>query len=240
MFAVNQSELQVPRALRAYGAEPWLKTVRIDPKTGGYRYKRYGLEQSRGGLLRELRRRFYDHYRENEVPSGRGLRAGKGSTKERGCMIDRQMLAAVRTGKKPPRQSRYTKALMDYWAKGHHILVAAQLPVEVPGWNRFTQADVITRNPMTGETWLWEVKSGMPPDWNFFQGNFAAPLQEVACTRAGMWQLQLHYTRCAVEAAGIPIDGSAVIQVYEAHRGALKVDIHEPPPWTGALPQLPQ
>ncbi len=80
---------------------------------------------------------------------------------------------------------------------------------------------------------------------------FKAPLSHVSCSKLGIWQLQLHYTRCGLEMAGLHISESRVIQVHgtgkkRIQKGALSapklssttIKVHLPALWTKQLPPL--
>lgn len=59
----------------------------------------------------------------------------------------------------------------------------------------------------------------------------------VPCTKFNIWNLQLHFTRKALEAAGVRIDESRILHVYDKITGKDKkkqihVDEHAPPEWT--------
>jgi hypothetical protein len=147
----------------------------------------------------------------------------------------------VRTGKAPKRAHKMTKSLLHYWIKEKkHTLQASQLPVEIEGgWNKMTQADIITRDEITGDLYLWEVKTGFPVGGFRQQDNFKAPLADVKCTKYNIWQLQLYYTRQALEQKGLRFKEANVIQIYEKKKEReLIIKIHPQEDWLSRAPNL--
>ena len=210
-----------------------------------------------GGLVEALRIRYYPHVdAAGEAAKKRRWKRVKvqGSNAATGKRIDAQLMWCV-TGNAlalpkplPPRPHKWTKALLAHWRALGHTLQAAQLPVVVAQWARFTQADMITRDAK-GALWLWEVKTGVPVGATRKNGTFAlAPFASVPCTKYAQWQLQLYYTRKALEeSAGLQFAGARVIQVYgEKGRPEPIVKVHDEPAWIRALlapqppPRIPQ
>jgi hypothetical protein len=236
MFAVNPSEIQVEAQFRDYLESERVRSISHNGKA--YTMKTPEGRIRYGGLLAELKRKFYPHFEELQRDEyERRKRGPRGSNTSLGKLVDRQIMEWVRTGKNPKRQSKFTAALRKVWRDRVHVQQAAQVPVFIPEWQIVTQADVITRSPMTGKTCLWEVKTGMPHDLGMMQGKFSAPMQDVCATKLNIWHLQLHYTALALRTAGLTIDETRIIQVY-GNGKRVTVDIHEPPPWTEKLPRF--
>ncbi len=238
-------------SLAQHLASPFVQTVRHADR-GGYRVRvGGGRELVWGGLLKMLESTYYPHYKSNRSRRNHKTVAIKGSSRSQGKRVDAD-LAAYTAGTKPyPKLHRMAQALVDHWRDSGHELVACQVPVQVE-YGRVTQADVITRDTLTGRLWLAEIKSGWPVSLERKQGTFAGSLAHVECTKKNIWQLQLLRTQMALEAAGVEFAGASVIQVYEtrpdtpivnesgkrkrAAKGPLKIKVHPQPAWTGREP----
>ncbi len=184
-----------------------------------------------GGLHSLLKKYFYPDYNPKKKSIAHKTNM-KSSTSSHGKIVDKQLLQIL--GKIPvTRRLAETKAILDYFESIGHIGQAAQLPVEIPKANRLTQADYITKCKVTGELWLWEVKTGgknlehevATVYFNHIKG-------EVPCTQTNIWQIQLHFTRKSLEVAGVPIKQARVIQVgkhqFSEH---VRVLVHPQPDW---------
>lgn len=165
----------------------------------------------------------------------------RGSSSKVGKQVDTELMrycaGTLKVGHK------FTVKLVYTWTKemGHSVQ-ACQLPVLLAGeHNAMTQADVITRDERSGELWLWEVKTGAPVSLhrvNKTTPRMRGALSSVPCTKFNAWHLQLHLTRKACVAAGIPIAHARVIQVFERKlKGSVVVEVkqHVPPEWTARL-----
>lgn len=227
--------------LAEYLASEFVQTARYDESSKRYRFQVGGVVHEAGGLLSMLRDRHYPHYVEGAVPQKRFSIAGKPSTALQGIRIDDDMMRLVQTGR-PEDLHPMSRALLRHWQVKGHTVVAAQVPVRVAE-HRMTKADVLTRDDKTQKLWMWEVKSGMCAALQCKQGemqNIPASSADgggIPCTKAGQWQLQCEYTRRALVAAGLPIKGARVIQVYESRkgRGVICIKEHRTASWLKQL-----
>jgi len=227
--------------LRTHLASVTAQSARYDRTTKSYKYELGGRTISCGGLINMLRAKYYHHYQDNRSKRAKTCKI-KGSSSSKGKCVDRQ-IAKTTAGKKVSRMSPLTKGLLEYWSINGHVLEAAQVPVELPGWFKMTQADVITRHMVTGQLWLWEVKTGAPVGFHVKQGKMTGGtvISDIDCTKLNIWHLQLHHTKMALEAAGVKIAHANVIQIHElrepdapqAHPTLLKV--HQQPEWVKRL-----
>lgn len=239
-FATSLDPYSLHPLLNQYIQLDAVKSAHFNDKDGRYHYTKHGQRVACGGLVETLKYRFCPHYKDNR--SKRNWKSNvRGSSKEQGKKIDNQLLEYVRTGKAPKRAHKMTKSLLHYWIKEKkHTLQASQLPVEIEGgWNKMTQADIITRDESTGDLYLWEVKTGFPVGGFRQQDNFKAPLADVKCTKYNIWQLQLHYTRQALEQKGLRFKEANVIQIYEKKKEKeLIIKIHPQEDWLSRAPNL--
>jgi hypothetical protein len=213
------------------------RTLCFDDEMERYAYMRYGTRHFAGGLHRRLRARYYPHYRDNRSRRKWRTTQIRGSTAAQGKRVDREICEAV--GAAPGRGLHaYTQRILRHWREAGHTLRAAQVASDVRTLQCMTQADAITTGP-DGRLWLWEIKTGVPVGFLRQQGMMRAPLQDVKCTKANQWQLQLHYTRRGLEAAGVPIAEARILHVYEKKRARKEVELvcAERPqePWLRAL-----
>lgn len=202
-----------------------------------YTYHKGGRPVRVGGLNKALRWRYYAHYQDNRSKRDWKTTKIKGSSKEEGILVDTEVSLYVENRHRLVTQQKARRLLATWEAMGH-TLQAGQVPVELPvtllGGQRLTQADLITRHRETGELWLWEIKCGAPIGFHRKQGVFAnmpEDADDVACTKLGIWHLQLHFTCESLKAAGVDIRHARVIQIHENKVEGLRVDIHEPPAW---------
>lgn len=205
-----------------------------------------------GGLLQLVKNRFYSHYKNTRRRYRKTQK--KGSSKKIGSKVDddvkhaiTDVLGGVQVGDdtRDTKKRRYktykyhplSKALLSHIHEMGHSLEAAQVPVVIPGVFKMTQADLITRNK-EGNLHLWEVKTGFPVGGYTKQGKLCGT--DVDCTKYNIWQLQLHYTRKALESAGVDIADASVIQVYkDSTQTQPVVKVHpEKTEWTNRLPQM--
>jgi hypothetical protein len=242
LFAVSQKETLDPQ-LESYIKRDAVQTARFVEDR--YQYVKHGQRVACGGLVETLRYRFYPHYKDNRSKRKWHVKT-KGSSKEQGKRVDSELLQYTRTGKVEKKAHKMTSALLDYWIKKrNHTLQAAQLPVEIEGgWNKMTQADVITRDEKTGDLYLWEVKTGFPVGGFVKQDFFRAPFSAVKCTKYNIWQLQLHYTREALEQKGLRFKEANVIQIYEKiekkekSKRELVIKVHPQESWLSDAPKV--
>lgn len=226
-------------SLSQYAQNPAVKSATFNPETGCYRYKAHGQEISCGGLVNTIKYRFCPHYEDNRSKR-RGKRVNvRGSDKKLGKRVDSQLLQYVHVGKRPKRCNPLTAALLDHWHNSGHVLEACQLPVVLGGgWNKMTQADVITRNTLTNQLCLWEVKTGFPVGGFRTQDTFKAPLNKVKCTKYRIWQLQVHYTREGLINGGLFLEAANVIQVYNTKKNGIQIKVHTEEPWLKDAPKI--
>jgi hypothetical protein len=227
-------------ALVKYIKTPAVQSASFDPTDGKYHYSAHGNQIACGGLVQTLKYRLYPHYKDNRSYRRNKKTNVRGSSKEQGKRVDSQLLQYVHVGKRPKRVNPMTSALLDYWHKNGHELQAAQVPVPLRGggWNKMTQADIITRNTLNGNLCLWEVKTGMPVGGFRTQDNFKAPLSKIKCTKYNIWQLQVHYTRIGLEEAEVPIKEANVIQVYSTKDKGMQIKVHSEESWLKDAPSL--
>lgn len=223
--------------LAAHVETTMVKSAMFDEIAKRYSFIKAGGRITCGGLVYPLMRKFYPHYVRNRSRRDKKTRI-KGSSEKQGKTVDRQLTEYTLTGAPPKRMSKMTGALIKWFRERGHEPQAAQLPVEIPAWFCMTQADYITRCRHTGQLWLWEVKTGAPIGVFVAQGVIAnLPGPPERCTGINIWHLQLHHTRKALEAAGIPIAESRVLQIHgERGTDEHKIIEHFPPGWTARIP----
>lgn len=183
------------------------------------------------GLIERIRARHYHHHKRNRSKRNHKRVAVVGSSSAQGKTVDRQLKRAAE-GNPVKKPHPMTARLQAYWAAEGHTLVACQVPVRVRDFFLcMTEADALTMDA-AGRLWLWEVKTGAPVGFHRAQGTLSHVRgDEVPCNGQAIWQLQLHYTRRALEAAGVQICNSRVIQVHEHKKEGLKLQVHAPPEW---------
>jgi hypothetical protein len=219
----------------SYINTPLIKSTSFDTNSGCYQYTSHGQRLRCGGLVNTLEYKYYSHYKDNRSKRRTKKTKIRGSNKKQGKLIDNQLLHRVHVGKTPPRCSKLTTALLDYWKSKGHVLQASQLPVVLLNWNKMTQADVITKHEKTGALCLWEVKTGVPVGGYRKQDNFQGILRDVKCTKYNIWQLQMHYTRAGLIQGGLPIEEANVIQVYSSKDKGTQVKVHKEEEWLKIL-----
>lgn len=116
-----------------------------------------------------------------------------------------------------------------------HVLQCSQLPVKIDALGRITQADFITLDPSTQRLHMWELKTGYTPGMftTKGKGTFAGKhLQDIPCTKYGIWELQRYWTERGLREAGLDIAQSNVINIYEDRKkGCLTCKIMDNLPW---------
>lgn len=206
-----------------------------------YRFFDRGQMHEGGGLLTLLERRFYPHYKTNRSRRNHRQTNIVGASSALGKTVDRQLAAWTEAPLQKPARKRnpLVEALIRHLQDAGHTPQAAQLPVVVEDSRplmRMTQADLITRDGF-GQLCLWEVKSGFPVGLFRKQGAILSPApkgggEPIACTKLNIWHLQLHFTRRALEAAGLEIAQANVIQVYKTRdQAAPVVKVYPQPEW---------
>lgn len=203
-----------------------------------YKFCKNGIWLTCGGLHRTLKGIYYPHYKDNRSRRKGNVKI-KGSSKKQGIRVDREvgmMVERARIKKMHP----MTQRLLEFWNEMGEHLQASQVPVQLTlTKTKMTQADLITRDAQ-GRLILYELKTGAPVGFSVTQGTFSVKeAQHVKCTKQNIWQLQLAYTRMALQKAGIPIYESRVIQIFEKKGEGLQVKIYTPPVWTEKLPLNP-
>jgi hypothetical protein len=216
---------------------PLVQGARFDKKTGKYNFIKHGRMIACGGLLRHIKRIYYKSYKDNRSRRNYKKTNVKGSNKRQGKTVDQQIARSIE--RKVQKPHPMTRALLEHFKAKGHVLQAGQVPVELNGWSKMTQADLITRDKKTGKLWVWEIKTGMPVGFFVKQGCFkAAPLKDVECTKLNIWHLQLRYTVAALQASHVQVGESRVIQIYEDKERGLVIKEHEPPEWVAKVGKI--
>lgn len=229
-------------AIAAHCVTPFVQSARF--VTDHYEY----LGHRGPGLVSCVRRRYHPHFdRGRDNMSKAHKRRWKsvkvrGSNSSQGKTVDNQIAKYTQAGGGSisavlgSRVSPLTRALLEYFKGIGHTPQAAQLPVRLADWEGMTQADLITKDSF-GNLWLWEVKTGFPVGGfrhhDTFHNIGGGKKDKVPCTIYNCWQLQLYFTRRALErTAKLPISQARVIQVY-TEKGKVKpiIKVHETPKW---------
>lgn len=216
-----------------------IQSARFDETAKCYKFERNGITVTCGGVHSMLRYTFYPHYQDN-----RSRRKGsvqiQGSSKSIGKRVDNEIALAVER-RLPKKPHKMTSALLNFWKEAGETLQAAQVPVVLTtAQSRMTQADVITKDSK-GRLILYEIKTGAPVGFHIAQDTFQVEhVSDIKCTKKHIWQLQLAYTRMALEKSGVPIHASYVLQIYQHKQQGLVIDPQTPPGWTQKLPLSPQ
>ena len=214
------------------------QSAHFDEAARCYKFCRNGVWTTCGGLHRTLKGIYYPHYVDNRSRRKSTVKI-KGSSKKQGIRVDREvgkMVERAYVKKMHP----MTQRLMEFWADMGEHLQASQVPVQLTlSKIKMTQADLITRDAQ-GRLILYELKTGAPVGFSVQQGTFSVKeARHIKCTKQNIWQLQLTYTRMALEQAGIPIHASRVIQIFEKKGEGLHIKVYTPPVWTETLPKNP-
>lgn len=226
-------------SLARHLASTTAQTARFDPVGETYMVQKAGGMRSCGGLIQMLKSRYYPGYKEKRSKRNWKRTNIKGSSAAQGKRVDAQIAAHVAScgggGVLPEHMNPLAKALLNHLLSSGHEMQAAQVPVEIPDKLKLTQADLITLKD--GKLWLWECKTGAPTGFYNKQGKFKGDvLSDVDATKPNIWHLQLHYTRMALEAAGVEIAEAHVIQVHEERkREGQVVKVYPQPEWTRRL-----
>lgn len=220
-------------ALTAHIASDFGQRAGYNAARGSYQAPVQGRSVLLCGLVAKVRARHYPHHQANRSRRRHSRVNVRGSSSAQGKRVDHELQSAV-VGHPVRRQHPMTSCLLAYWESKGHRLVACQVPVRVRDFFMcMTEADVLTTDS-AGRLWLWEVKTGAPVGFHRRQGTLQHVRgAEVPCNGQALWQLQLHYTRRALEAAGVAVANARVIQVHgQRKKGAgLEVVVHEPPEW---------
>lgn len=214
--SVEASKLQ-PR-LRAYLESAQCRGIQFDKKHKCYKVVGAdGREVLYAGLIGKLKQLFYPHYKDTRRKS---KTQKKGSTAKLGKRIDDEICKVTASKKGQPLKLHQmtTRLLHSLLKEQGHILQAAQVPVQVRPLLRITQADFITLHAESGELHMWELKTGYTPGMytTTGKGTFkGSHLEDVKCSKYGIWELQRYWTCRALQDAGVPIAQSHVINVYE-------------------------
>lgn len=246
LFQLNQDAGKVEACISNYAKNKFCTSVKLtNDKYKSFSFFHAGFTHTGGGIHSLLEKTFYSHYKMNRSRRNHKTVHVRGSNSDKGKTVDRQITEWARLGgrgKRPKRLNKLAAALMKHLEDMGHIPQAAQLPVMIPDTrpHRMTQSDLITRDGF-GRLWLWEVKSGYPVGGFRKQGVLDRGVADkkgepVPCTKHSIWQLQLHFTRNALEAAGINIAEARVIQVHEDKRKDKPiVTIHDQAEWVKKL-----
>jgi len=221
--------------LSVYLKSELVKSAHFDPERKCYVVKRNGAIQNCAGLKSALKKRYYSHYRDNRSRRKWKSVQVKGSSSAQGKRIDKELSWAC--AGKLDQCHPMTTALLAYWEKNGHTLVAAQVPVAITAFGgRVTQADILTVGP-ENELYVWELKTGMPVGFNRTQQYFSkgSGADTVKCTKLNIWHLQLVYTVNGLKAAGVPVAHARIIQIYDHKKKGLEIKVHEPPSWINEL-----
>lgn len=197
----------------------------------GYMYQKAGREITVGGLINALKYRYYPHYKDNRSRRKWKSTNIKGSSSSNGKKVDSQIALACQGEKPKGKPNAMAVRLLQYFQKElGHVLQAGQVPVEIPGgWFKMTQADLLTLDPKTGKLYLWEIKTGFPVGFHVKQGVFKNIEGNVDCKKLHIWHLQLHFTKLALQAAGVEVEEANVIQIYEDKgKKDFVVKVHSP------------
>ena len=191
-------------------------TFRYDKKKKRYAYVPNGgnMEWHCAGLVSAIKNRYHKKYKNSKRHR---VTYKKGSTSKIGITVDRQLQKVVgMDGKRPKRLHAMTRELLDWLEARGHTFQAAQVPVQVKKFYRATQADLITMN-QNGDLVMWEVKTGYTPGMYTTRGkpHFNAPLQNIICTKAGIWELQRYWTARSLRESGVQIVHSYVLNIYK-------------------------
>lgn len=221
------AEDQLEESLKQHLHSIVCQSARFDKISGKYMFtSSTGIKYKCGGLTRMLKRHFYAGYRESRSRT-HGIRLVKASSKRQGKTIHAQIARSLE--KKVTKPNPLTKAVLAYLKGIGHKMQAAEVPTELVGWKKLTQADLITKD-IWGNLFVWEVKTGMPISLTRPQGHFNG-LPHVPATKLNTWHLQLAFTRRALELAGVKIKESRILHVYDHKKNGIKVEQYVPPDW---------
>lgn len=242
-FILHPKQEKLDASIVRHSQTRFAQSVELIKQFGFEKYSFFhaGITHEGGGVISLLQKTFYPHYKSNRSKRKYKSVNVQGSTSVKGKTIDGQLgkwTALGGGGKRPKRLNAWAGALMEHLETLGHTPQAAQLPVLIPNSrpHRMTQADLITVDGF-GRLWLWEIKSGIPVGGFQKQDVFQNGIQDtkgktVPCTKYGIWQLQLEFTRKALEAAGISIAEARVIQVYgDKRENKPVVKVHSQPEW---------
>lgn len=187
--------------------------------------------QQRGGIHSILERAFYPHYKMKKRRKSKKPRQFKGSSRELGMLVDRELSDYVKTGKEP--EETLSIVIVTHLEHMEHTLQACQVPlyVTVAGSERITQADLISQDKQ-GRLWMWEIKTG----YNRSQAQrMLRGLRDVPNNRHNHWELQRHYTHKGLVEGGLPIYRSHVLNVYREDGGRVHAKQRSVPKWCAKL-----
>lgn len=229
------STTPLPPSLERHLSSTTVRTARFDSKKGCYTADLFGRAVLCGGLLNVLEKRHYPRYKTSRR---RRATQAKGSSKVIGKRVDKEIAEEISDSKRDSKLLHpFTSAILKHIRKDKkETLLAAQVPVRIPNEFKMTQCDLLTfRN---GKMILYEIKTGMPVSLN--RAKKQQPTLEnissvVPCTKANIWQLQLHYTRRALEQAGVAIDEAKVLHVYQHQKKGVVIKEYEQPDWIKKL-----
>ena len=230
-------------SIRAYIDSSVADSIGFDEKNKCYTVKRVdGYQMKYGGLLSKLRSLFYPYYK-NSRRSHKTQK--KGSNSKLGMRIDDEIRMVTASKRYDQRKGKgriqsfhkmTMRILKEVITERGHVLQCAQLPVMINALDRITQVDFITLNQKTGRLHMWELKTGFTPGMYTTRGkgHFSSSfLEDIQCTKYGIWELQRYWTARALTEVGIDIAESNVINIYEdTKKKKYVVKVLDNLPWT--------
>lgn len=203
-------------AVTSHGLHPGLSQYLKKPHIASVRYDEE--QQSfvcasgkRPGLVSGLRYRYYPYYRRTTRRKGSRKRARMASSIEQGLAIGEGLTDYLKTGQMP--EDGMAAVLVYYFEKIEgHTIQATEVPcfVQLDGSERITRADVITADAKN-RLWMWEIKSGYNRVQK--QGDLQG-LKGVPNRDNTHWELQRHFTHKGLEACGLDIYKSHVLNIF--------------------------
>lgn len=222
----------IKKSLEEYLGDPLIKSIQFNDQLKRFMYTSpTGTPVSTGGLLRQLEKRYYPHYKhEKKKRFVKTKLQRRGSSAKQGMALDDSLESYVRTGKRPRMQM--AQAIINYLEDAcKHKICGAQVPAFVTDIGngalkkrRITRADLITQDN-AGRYYMVEVKAGY--NQKRAQGSlYNIPGRtKVPNTIKNHWQLQRHYTEKALRQCGLPIHASYIVNVY--HQGQTGVQVRK-------------
>ncbi len=220
------------KTLVSYLSKPLISTIRFN----GFKYtytSADGKPRACGGITTTLKNVYYPDFERKKKQyrrKGKGV-TKKASTKSQGILIDKQIQAYIKNGRKP--KNKLALALVVYLEeKCKHTLQAAQVPLFIKDFGgKITQADIITQDEH-GKLYMAEIKSG----YNQVQAQGTLNgLPDVPNNVKNQWELQRHFTHKGLVECGLPLTASYILNVYQEGSG-VTVKKRKNPSWVKSLP----